>query len=386
MKPSTLIIMSVGLFFTLVGFILCISAQVSASKNYPDVDFYGQEGDSYEVIDGDVVRKTDFSDKIYVNDKEVSLDVKVLSVSLSDIDEVEIIGKQNVSSVEVYNMTPGKYACKISSGIITLSNNFDETMIFDYLSDALKNFNGLRSYLNPSSLKGKTQKVVININDNDILNRIDLNLTNCKNVTVKNLTCSLDCKVVLDNSSIVFESCSFKDPDVIYPDAVVPGTSATSPSPSPASPDSESGSDTTGGDETPEIINYHLTMDLVMKNGSTFETKTCKFSEINAVVNKKTITGKDVEENPDKYSTEDIGKYISNGGKPCTLKLDLSAAGFLYGFDIQNTADAEYLSDSRLQTQLNGTIKPSPFRENADNEDFPPVKINASNTEILILS
>lgn len=114
MKPSTLIIMSVGLFFTLVGFILCISAQVSASKNYPDVDFYGQEGDSYEVIDGDVVRKTDFSDKIYVNDKEVSLDVKVLSVSLSDIDEVEIIGKQNVSSVEVYNMTPGKYACKIS--------------------------------------------------------------------------------------------------------------------------------------------------------------------------------------------------------------------------------------------------------------------------------
>ncbi len=93
-----------------------------------------------------------------------------------------------------------------------------------------------------------------------------------------------------------------------------------------------------------------------------------------------------MEENPDKYSTEDIGKYISNGGKPCTLKLDLSAAGFLYGFDIQNTADAEYLSDSRLQTQLNGTIKPSPFRENADNEDFPPVKINASNTEILILS
>ncbi len=158
MKPSTLIIMSVGLFFTLVGFILCISAQVSASKNYPDVDFYGQEGDSYEVIDGDVVRKTDFSDKIYVNDKEVSLDVKVLSVSLSDIDEVEIIGKQNVSSVEVYNMTPGKYACKISSGIITLSNNFDETMIFDYLSDALKNFNGLRSYLNPSSLKGKTRR------------------------------------------------------------------------------------------------------------------------------------------------------------------------------------------------------------------------------------
>ena len=52
--------------------------------------------------------------------------------------------------------------------------------------------------------------MVININDNDILNRIDLNLTNCKNVTVKNLTCSLDCKVVLDNSSIVFESCSFK--------------------------------------------------------------------------------------------------------------------------------------------------------------------------------
>ena len=77
---------------------------------------------------------------------------------------------------------------------------------------------------------------------------------------------------------------------------------------------------------------------------------------------------------------------ICHGGKPCTLLLDLSAAGFLYGFDIQNTADAEYLSDSRLQTQLNGTIKPSPFRENADNEDFPPVKINASNTEILILS
>lgn len=377
--------MSVGLFFTLVGFILCISAQVSASKNYPDVDFYGQEGDSYEVIDGDVVRKTDFSDKIYVNDKEVSLDVKVLSVSLSDVDEVEIIGKQNVSSVEVYNMTPGKYACKISSGIITLSNNFDQTMIFDYLSDALKNFNGLRSYLNPSSLKGKTPKVIININDNDVLNRIDLNLTNCKNVTVKNLTCSLDCKVVLDNSSIVFESCSFKDPEVIYPDTVVPGTSEAS-SPSPASPDSDAESGTTGSETTPEIINYHLTMDLVMKNGSTFETKTCKFSEINAVVNKKTITNKDVEENPDKFNTEDVGKYITSGGKPCTLKLDLSAAGFLYGFDIQNTADTEYLSDSRLQTQLNGVVKPSFFRENFDSKDFPPVKINASNTEILIFS
>lgn len=368
MKPSTLIVMSVGLIITLAGFLLCLFSKASIESKYPERDLFSYEGDFYEIVEGDTVRKMDFSDVIYktVNDtnKEISQDVKVLSLTLQNIDDVLIIGHQNVSEVEVYNMTPGRYACEISSGVITLSNVFDETMIFNYLSDIVTNFNGIRRFFNPDVFESRHQKVIVNIDDDDVLNRIDLNLTNCKNVTVKNLTCSLDCKVVLNNSSLVFDSCIFKDPEIIY--------------------SGEEGDGEDGGEKPePTVINHYLTMDLNMRNGSSFETKTCKFSSINAVVNKKMITAKDVEDNPD-YTTSDIGKYISSKQTPCTIKLDLSASDILYGFDVENYKDAEYIGRYDLITVIDGLTPGDVYKENADSEDYPQIYVSASNCSLTI--
>lgn len=368
MKPSTLIVMSVGLVITLAGFLLCLFSKASIESKYPDRDLFSYEGDFYEIVDGDTVRKMEFSDVIYktVNDtvKEVSLDIKVLSLTLANVDEVLIIGHQSASEVEVYNMTPGRYACEISSGVITLSNVFDETMIFNYLSDVVTNFNGIRRFFNPDIFKSKQQKVIVNIKDDDVLNRIDLDLTNCKNVKVKNLTCSLDCKVSLNNSSILFDSCIFKDPEIIY------------------SNDEQTPAEGEGPKE-PTVINHYLTMDLNMKNGSSFETKTCKFSSIDAVVNKKMITSKDVEDNPD-YTASDIGKYISGKQKPCTLTLDLSASDILYGFDLSNVRDPEYVAREDLITVIDGTARGETYQENAGSEDFPQIYVSASNCALTI--
>ena len=370
MKPSTLIVMSVGLIITLTGFLLCLFSKSSIEKKYPDRDLFSYEGDFYEIIDDDTVRKLDFSDVVYktVGDsvKEVTQDVKVLSVTLKDVKNVEIIGHQNVSEIEVYNMTPGRYACEISSGVVTLSNVFDETMIFNYLSDVVTNFNGIRRFFNPDIFKSKPQKVIINIDDDDLLNRIDLDFTNCENVVVRNLTCSLDCKVALNNSNLVFDSCTFRDPEIVYTDE---NTSA----------------ETGETDKEPEkkIINHYLTLDLNMKNGSTFETKTCKFSSISAVVNKKSITAKDVENNPD-YTAADIGKYVSASLPPCSLKLDLSASDILYGFDISDVRDDEYAERTDLIAVMDGLSLSEPYAENSDNKDYPLIYITATNCAITI--
>ena len=214
MKPATLIVMAVGLIITIVGFSLCVGATNKAKNDFPNDDLFTFEGENIQVIDGNTVRTEDFSDVIYVTEddeiKAVEQDVKVLAVTLSNVKSVEIIGNQKSSKVMVYNMKSGLYACRIGSGVMKLTNSFEESLIFDYLIDAFKDFNGIRRFFNKSTVEEKEKKVVIHINNEDLLNRIELDFTNCPSVTVKNLTCSLDCKVVLDNSHIEFENCTFK--------------------------------------------------------------------------------------------------------------------------------------------------------------------------------
>ncbi len=370
MKPSTLIVMSVGLVITIVGFVLCLVAQKTADSKYPNNDLFSSAGENYEVVDGNTVRTVDFSDVIQVEKdnelKEVAQDVKVLSVKLKNIDHVEIVGHSLSSKVMVYNMQPGLYACQISAGVMTVTNEFEDALAFDYLSDAFKNFNGIRKYFRPGSISKKEKKVIITVNDDDLLNRIDLHLTGCSNVTVKNLTCSLDCRVVLNNSNITFDSCSFKEKEIYYPE----------PDPSVL--------DSNGDVITPEpvVTEHFFTMDIDMKNQSNFTANSCRFSSLNAIVNKKMITEKDVTAENSIYTAEQIGTYVSSGGKKCTLKVDLSTAGVLYGYNIKNVPDEEQRDDVSLVTVINGYAQSENFMENAGNKDFPQISIHASNCEI----
>ena len=370
MKPSTIIVMSVGLIITISGFFLCLFSKSTIEKKYSDKDLFSYDGDFYEIIDGETVRKKDFSDVVYktVGDmqKEVQQDVKVLSLVLSGVDKIEIVGNQDRSEVEVYNMTPGTYSCEIASGMISVSNVFDQTMVFNYVSDVVTNFNGIRRFFNPDIFEKKVQKVIVNIDDDDLLNRIDLNLTDCKDVTVRNLTCSLDCKITLNNSSVVFDSCVFKDPDIIDIEE-----------------EDQTADEETGEIETVRVINHYLSIDLNMKNGSSFESRACKFSSVDAIVNKRAITEANVNEN-EQYSASDIGKLISSGQKPCVLKLDLSAYDKLYGFDLINERDADYKNDSALTTKLNGVVLPDEFAENEDSDDYPQVYVRASNCDLSV--
>ncbi len=375
MKPSTLIVMSVGLVITVVGFALCLFAQSNAKNNYPEEDLFSSVGENYMITDnGDTVRTMDFSDVIQVEKddglEDVEQDVKVLSVVLSGIDDIEIIGRSTSSKVMLYNFQPGLYACQISSGVITVTNKFQEALLFDYLSDAFKNFNGLRTYFRPDSRTKNPKKVVITVNDDDLLNRIDLELTDCKNVKVKNLTCSLDCKIILNNSDITFESCSFKDREIVYPE------------PDPDILDSN------GNMVQPEpiITEHFLTIDLNMKNGSSFTANACKFSSVNAVVNKKLITQNDVDEENSPYLPEQVGTYVSNGGQKCTLNLNMNASGIIYGYSVKNVADENKASDTSLVTVVNGYSRGEVFTENAENKDFPPITIDASNCAINIFN
>lgn len=402
MKPATLIVMSVGLIITIIGFSLCFVATQTAEKDYPDNGLFVFEGENYQIVDGDTIRTEDFSDVIYVKTedevKSVEQDVKVLSVTLKGINNVEIIGGQSTSKVMVYNMQSGLYACRIGSGVMKITNRFEKSLIFDYLSDALSNFKGIRKYFNPDTIKDKEQKVIVHINDNDLLNRIELNFTDCKNVTVKNLTCSLDCKVVLDHSEIEFENCTFKEPEVIWPDE---SSTDSSPSLSPSpdvSPDLPSGpvaddptedpSSSTEEDEEkgPTYITHYLTVNLNMKNGSSFTANGCSFSSMTAVVNKTAITADDITSSTgDETANEElIGTYVSNGGAKCTLNLDLTMAGVLYGFDVRNVPDEDKAEDLTLVTVYNGYAQQQIFLENAGNKDYPQIKINASNCEIHI--
>lgn len=405
MKPATLIVMSVGLVITIIGFSLCFMATKTVEKDFPDNDLFIFEDENYQIVDGDTIRIEDFSDVIYVKNEEevksVEQDVKVLAVTLKGINDVEIIGGQSTSKVMVYNMKPGLYACRIGSGVMKVTNRFEKSLIFDYFSDAISNFKGIRKYFNPDALKDKQEKVIVYINDEDILNRIELNFTDCKNVTVKNLTCSLDCKVVLDNSEITFDNCSFKDPEIIWPDENTPSSSSPSPAPS-VTPESSLGfqespapipapmADEPSKDEEspsgPLYINHYLTINLNMKNGSSFTAKSCSFSSMTAVVNKTAITAEDITTGTDDEiaNEELIGTYVSNGGAKCTLNLDLTMAGVLYGFDIRNVPDEDKAEDTSLVTFFNDFPQGQIFLDNAGNEDYPQIKINASNCEIHI--
>ena len=403
MKPATLIVMSVGLIITVLGFALCLLSVKKAESDYPDNDIFAFEGENYQVIDGDTIRTEDFSDVIYVTEenevKAVEQDVKVLSVILKDIDNVEIIGNQTSSKVMVYNMQPGLYACRIGSGVMKLTNGFEQALIFDYFSDAIGNFSGIRKYFNPDFTTGKEKKVIIHINDEDVLKRIDLNFTNCENVTVKNLTCSLDCKVVLDNSNILFENCKFKDPEIIWEDDPVstpdvspapePSPSAEeSPAPEPSEPVPSLSPDQDQSQEEqpkePTYITHYLTIHLNMTNGSTFTSDACSFSSVTAIVNKNVITEDDVTDQTGEEQSDLIGTYVSNNGKKCTLNLDLTMAGILYGFDIRNVPDEDKASDTSLVTVVNGYSQPQIYLDHAGDEDYPQIKIDASNCEINI--
>ena len=374
MKPSALIVMSVGLIVAIAGFFLCLFAQNNAKKNYPNEDLFSTGGENYRMIDGDSVRSLDFSDEIVVvkNDEKTSVkqDIKVVSLDLHDIPNVEIVGRSSTSEAVVYNMTPGLYACTISSGVITVSNTFTEAFALDYLSDAFSNFNGIRRFFNPEVFSKRPKKVVITINDKDELNRIEMNLTNCKNVTVKNLTCSLDCKIVLNNSNISFDSCTFKEREIIYPD---PDPNNVDAEGNPIVPD-------------PIVINHFFTMDLTMKNGSTFTARNSSFSSFEALINKKLITEKDVNAENSQYTADQIGTYVSSGGSKCTLTIDLTTSAELYGFYIKNVPDADKITDTSLVTIVNGFSQPQIFSENSDNEAYPQIKVNASNCEIDVLS
>ncbi len=383
MKPSTLIAMAVGLFITVGGFFTCVFAMNSAEKNYPNDSIFAFENENFEKIDADSVRTVDFSDVITIyteeSSKEVTQDVKALSVSLSDIKHVEIIGGQSTSKVMMYNFRPGMHACEISAGVITVTNVFKDAMIFDYLSDLVADFHGLRKYIGQNNVSlGAEKKVIIYINDDDILNRINLDLVNCENVTVKNLTCSLDCEVVLNNSDIIFENCTFKDPEIIYPDNYDPD----------AEPSSSSSTVSEENDKEepakPTVVNHYLTIDLTMRNGSTFKSKNCKFSSLTGMVNKKLITEKDIAEDGSIYTEEMLGTAISSGGALCTIDMDFTTVGLLYGYNIENIPDDDYSQTSEGITTVAGIVQPEKFIENTANEDYPQIEISASNCNITI--
>ena len=402
MKPSTLIVMSVGLIVTIIGFSLCFFATQSAEKDFPDKDLFSFEGENFEVNeDGDTVRSEDFSDIVYVTTDEetkaVEQDVRVLAVTLSNVDSVEIIGGQDRSLVYVYNMPAGLYACRIGSGIMTLSNSFEKSLIFDYLTDILDNFDGIRKYFNPSQFEKREQKVIVYINDDDQLNRIDLRFTNCKNVTVKNLTCSLDCKVVLDNSDVSFENCKFKEPEIIWDtNKPVDPSSPESPTPTPSDDAAPSPAEPTDNDATPDdgeekpddgptVINHYLTVNLNMKNGSSFTSKGCSFSGFTAIVNKRPVTEEDVAGSGGTLDDSSIGTtYISTGGSKCTLTLDMTLSGSIYGFNIRNTPDEDKMSDPTLVTVVNGYPQSQIYLDNAGNKDYPQISADAVNCEIQI--
>lgn len=431
MKPATLIVMCVGLIITIIGFSLCFMATKTAGRDFPDKDLFHFEGKNYEITDdGDTLRTQDFSDTIQVIDGEttkiIEQDVKVLSVTLNGVHNVEIIGGQDRSLVNVYNMQAGRYACRIGSGVMTVTNAFEQSLIFDYITDIMDNFEGIRKYFNPTVLEKREEKVLIYIDDDDLLNRIDLNFTNCDNVTVKNLTCSLDCKVVLDNSNITFENCKFKEPEIIW-DNTIPSSPSDTPSlslpstdmmPSPnestpviesqpasdsrpslpdqSSPDtlpaglpaeannSEDSSDEGTEENGPTIINHVLTLNLSMKNGSTFTANRCSFSSVTAIVNKKIVTEDDVETGSGTIPGTQVGTHVSNNGSKCTLNLDLSVSGILYGYDIRNVPDEDKLTDPTLITSVNGYSQGQIFLDNAGDKDYPQISINASNCEINI--
>lgn len=397
MKPATLIVMSVGLVIAIIGCSLCLVATKTAERDYPDDGLFVFEGENYQVLDGNTIRTEDFSDLIYVKTedevKAIEQDVKVLAVSLKGVDNVEIIGGQSSSKVMVYNMQPGLYACGIGSGVMKVTNRFEKSLIFDYISDAISNFKGIRKYFNPDILKNKEQKVIVHVNDADLLNRIELNFTDCKNVTVKNLTCSLDCKVVLDNSEIFFENCIFKDPELIpeeepsaSEDTATSPSGDAEPAPAPVDEPSPEPSDDGSEPEGPTYIHHVFTLNLNMKNGSSFDAKGCSFSSFTAIVNKTAITEEDLTSGTGDETVDEelIGTYVSSGGKKCTLSLDLTMAGVLYGFDIRNVPDEDKAEDLSLVTVFNDLAQGQIFLDNAGNEDYPQIKINASNCEIYI--
>ena len=372
MKPSTLIVMSIGLVIAIVGFALCFTAQRNADRNYPDKDLFSKDGENYIYVDGDTVRTVDFSDVIHVTNEDkiedVKQDVKVLSLTLKDVDKVEIVGRSSSSMVKVYNMRPGFYACEISSGVMKVSNRFDESLSYNYIYDVISNFNGIRRYFNREYFNTGKTKVIVTVNDDDLLNRIELDLTNCKDVTVKNLTCSLDCHLTLNNSNVVFDTCTFKEPTVEYPE------------PDPTKLDEQ------GNVIVPDpiVTNYTFSVDLNMKNDSNFDANACRFSSFDAIVNKKQITAEDVEASEGAYTDEQIGTYVSNSGKKCKLSLDLTLSDVLYGYQIYNLPDAENADDVSLVTVINGYAQGEVYLSNAGDKDFPQININASNCEIRI--
>lgn len=400
--------MAVGLVITIIGFTLCLFAQSSAQSKFPDQDLFNFENKNYEIVDGDHIKRVDFSDTVLVEteegSKEVKQDIKVLSLQLSNVDSVEIIGRQSSSQVLMYNFRTGLYACEIGSGVITVTNSFKESLLFDYITDIFDDFHGLRKYINFSDNKlGEEKKVIVYINDDDLLNRIDLNLTNCQNVTIKNLTCSLDCKVTLNNSNITFDGCTFKDQEIIYPDpepvtstadpsSAVPSSEGNSNSPSLPDDGGNGGNGNGGdgnGDETkpePTVINHYLTMDIDLRNGSRFTSKNCRFSSVTAVINKKQITQKDIDDATDPTDLV-LGSYVSTGGALCYLDMDFSTdSKQMYGFNIYNVPDSDLdlASAAAAVTLIDGIQQPQIYLESADVEDYPQVKINASNCAISI--
>ncbi|MBQ8911173.1 MAG: hypothetical protein IJY89_01220 [Clostridia bacterium] len=410
MKPATLIVMCVGLIVTILGFSLCFMATKKAESDFPDDDLFRFEGENFEITDeGDTLRTENFSDTVQLIEGEttkiVEQDVKVLSVTLSGVDNVEIIGGQDHSIVHVYNMQAGRYACRIGSGVMTVTNAFQKALIFDYLTDIMNNFDGIRKYFNPAQFEKREQKVVIYIDDDDLLNRIDLNFTNCKNVTVKNLTCSLDCKVVLDNSNIDFDNCKFKEQEIIWDDVTPETPSEEQPTPSPtpdevtpsgdeqtqvqslpAAPGDSEDKEGEDKDDTdgPTIINHYLTLIVNMKNGSTFNATRCAFSSVTAIVNKRVITEDDIEDGSGTIDSNRIGTYASNNGKKCTFNLDMSVSGILYGFEVRNVPDEDKMADTTLVTTINGYPQGQIYLDNAGNKDYPQISVNASNCEINI--
>ena len=122
-----------------------------------------------------------------------------------------------------------------------------------------------------------------------------------------------------------------------------------------------------------------------MKNGSTFASKGCSFSGFTAIVNKRPVTEEDVAGSGGTLDDSSIGTtYISTGGSKCTLTLDMTLSGSIYGFNIRNTPDEDKMSDPTLVTVVNGYPQSQIYLDNAGNKDYPQISVDAVNCEIQI--
>ena len=145
------------------------------------------------------------------------------------------------------------------------------------------------------------------------------------------------------------------------------------------------GDNKTENQNGPTIINHYLTVNLNMKNGSAFTAKGCSFSSFTAIVNKRAVTEQDVAGSGGTLDESQIGTtYLSTKGSKCTLSLDMTLSGSIYGFNIRNTPDEDQLSDNTLVTVVNGYQQSQIYLDNAGNKDYPQISVDAANCEIQI--